>query len=297
MSTINRIQTILNNTKYTWERLAKEINIDLNRINIIKNGKAEFTNEELIKIINLFGNTITLDYLIRGFEYSSEVSRFINDLKPSFITYVQEYLLKCKEIVNEVGLTKYIDLLIPTYIENPRDRIVRSHRGEYLAFSGGVFLNETIFHYQNILRPYIDFEKLLSLNNYEIYTKLKSYPRTLGQMIFWSKNQQSADYLEELISIRKKYSSSDNFSREEAVPPLKIENILQIEKLTDINFFIEAIKAPDWHAGNALYTINENNPNYWKIVKIYLDNGAYLTKEGKKDVIKTMMLRKLTELS
>ncbi len=291
MNTFERINEILEKIRISWDKLGLRTGIASKRIQILKDRREPFTTDELTSICNFLGPTFTLDYLIRGTDHSGQIARYIkNDLKPSQEQFIEEFLLKCEEIIDEANLSKFKDMLMPTYIQNRSEWIRDNRSGEYNAFRGGCFLSLRYYHIQNIYRPYIDIEKVLKLNNYEIYNKLKNYPRTEGQMRHLLKKNNNEFGLKMLKPI------DGEFGKEMDTPPLSSEDIYSLNEVNQVEFFQEIIGTKDWYPGSALYKISESNPNYWNIVKLFLVHGAYLTKEGEKDVIKTMMLKRLAGL-
>lgn len=293
MNTFERINEILEKIRMSWEKLGLRTGIPSKRMQILKERHEPFTTDELTSICNFLGPTFTLDYLIRGTDNSGEIARYIkNDLKPSQEQFIEEFLLKCEEIIDEANLSKFKDILMPTYIPNRKEWIRDTNTGEYNAFKGGCFLSLRYYHIQNIYRPYIDIEKLLKLNNYEIFTKLKNYPRTEGQMRHLLKKSKND------LGLKMLYKVDGAFGEEMDIPPIRAADIFSLNEVIHvrIEFFQEIIGGKDWNPGSALYKISESNPNYWNIVKLFLVNGAYLTKEDKKDVVKTMMLKRLAGL-
>ncbi len=290
MTTYDRINEILKKTRMSWEKLGLKTGIATKRIQVLKDGREQFTTDELSSICSFFGESITLDYLIRGIDYSGEIASYIKGLKPSNEQYIEDFLAKCEEVIMETGLMKYKDLLIPKFYSNWKEK---REINNYKPFQGGIFLFDEYFHYQEIYKPYIDLKKLIALDNYEIFSKLKNYPRTNGQMRHLLKINKNDEGLKTLSN----FGSSSDFGREIDVPKLRANDIFSSNEVTQIEFFEEIINAEDWDPSTALYFIKESNPNYWNIVKLYLNHGAYLTKEGKKDVIKTMMLKRVAGIN
>lgn len=262
MSSVMLLKEIMSKTSLTVEKLAIRANIDLKTLTNFLNEKTKLDIEDYMKISQFFN--LSLDTLVTG--KPTEHDKYtISKLEPSVYEVIEEYLEKCKKIITEAGLEKHAEKLLPIaqYAEK---------RGtEYFnGFIGGVFLNDERHIWKDAYMPYINIEAVLSLDDYDIYTKLKDYPRTFGQLRY--KLTQMNDQ-KGLKATEPKDLSSNDWTSMNAVPALKFKDIIN---LTDVRFFHEV--NIEKNLTSVLYSINSNNKSYWKIINILLDKGAYLVK-------------------
>lgn len=252
----------MNKTSLTVEKLATRANIDEKALTDFLSEKTKLDIEDYMKISQFFN--LSLDTLVTG--KPTENDKYtISNLKPSDSEVIEEYLEKCKKIITEAGLEKHMDKLLPKaqYVE------IRGAE-RFNRFIGGVFLNDKQHFWKGAYTPYISIEAVLALDDYDIYTKLKDYPRTFGQLRY--KLTQMND-LKGLKATEQKNLSSNDWTRMEAVPALKFKDITN---LTDVRFYHEVNIENE--ESTVLYSINPNNKSYWKIIDVLLDKGAYLVK-------------------
>jgi hypothetical protein len=140
-------------------------------------------------------------------------------------------------------------------------------------FTGGVFLcnKECSYHWDDIYMPYIDIKTLLDKDDYELYSKLKKYPRTFGQMRYYL--TQIGDQ-KGLKATEPKDRSSNDWLNVRAVPSLEFK---EINHLSDVRFYQE-VDLSRLGLSSLLYEIKDDNSNYWKVIDYLLEQGAYLVK-------------------
>lgn len=209
------------------------------------------------------------------------------ELEPKLDDKAVEYIGKCEKIIKDLGLIKYSNILLPKATPNISGTNV---------FSGGIFRSdeyewlETYGPY-----PYIDLKKLLALDDFAIYEKFKDYPRNFSHVLYFLEQRgENAT----AVDLKKKYSASSTFKQ---IPPLKFDDI---KSTTDLKFF-ETAQYDEKELGYILNQIPLTNKSYWKICKLLLNKGAYISKminytdrQGaimEKDTVATMMLKSLTD--
>lgn len=262
MSSVMLLKEIMNKTSLTVEKLATRANIDEKTLTDFLSEKTKLDIEDYMKISQFFN--LSLDTLVTG--KPTEHDKYtISKLEPSGYEVIEEYLEKCKKIITESGLEKHADKLLP------KAQYAEKRGTEYFSgFIGGVFLNDEPHIWKDAYTPYICIEAVLALDDYDIYTKLKDYPRTFGQLRY--KLTQMNDQ-KGLKATEPKNRSSSDWTRMNAVPALEFKDIAN---LTDVRFYHEVnIENKE---STVLYSINPNNKSYWKIIDLLLVKGAYLVK-------------------
>lgn len=169
----------------------------------------------------------------------------------------------------------------------------RPEYGEHVTnLSGGVFKGDHYWEWQNVITPYIDREKLIALDNFDIYEKLKDLPTSYGEVRFLAKKYNRQD----ILTLMPEDYSSD-FYRDRDIQPLSANDI---KGCTDIGFYKELSKAGQIELNSALNELCEDNENFWLIVKCLIENGAvkliplydacYETNQYVPDVLVTKLL-------
>ena len=247
---------------FTQEDLATKLNISDKVVSKWECGESTPQLEYITDLSKLYG--VSTDYLIKGVA-SSEDNRIINR-PPTGEEKADEFIQQCWNIVKSKKLEKFKDLLLPKKVfETQRQKFI----GSFLRLEGGIFKCKDYYHWQNVVMPYLDLDKLLKLDNFDIYEKFKDYPSTYGELRYLAKQNNDTELLEKLPS-----NNLNDFYCDKPIKPYSY-TAEQIQGLTDIRFYENMDTSNGtYKISCALEKLEPTNPNYWKIVEILINKGA-----------------------
>jgi len=289
MDTAQRVIQLIEKKRLSVNKAANLIGLKESNLQSLFDGRYVLSTDDLVKISEYFN--VSLDYLLKGTMNLSD-KETVEALVPDENQYAEDYIALCKLTIQKCGLHRFEKILVPEPIFYEKKGV--SH---FVNFQGGVFLNKTRAQWVDCYVPYLDYDKLISLDNVEIYQKLKDYPRTLGQLKYALRKINDLEGLKLLDNRINMYDKT----KEEPIPLLSIDDAL---KMSDIWFFEYISKnLNDQTKPIILYKIKKENPNYWAIMSMLIDNGAYLVRAIEnnfhgnlvqiEDVPATKMLKKL----
>lgn len=246
MSSVSLLKEIMNKTSLTTEKLAKRANVDEKALDDFLNERTKLDIEDYMKVGKFFN--LSLDTLVTG--NPTEQDKYtISKLGPSVNEMLENYLDKCKKIIIDAGFEHQLDEFLPKpiYMEKRGVTFVKE-------FTGGIFYtndtNTPMYYWYKQDTPIIDMNIILEKDDYDLFEKLRRYPA-----VFMEKKRAG-------IGSRKELFSKLNFE--------------DIVNLSDVRFFKEF----DLSQGlsSVLYQIKDSNKNYWEIIHVLLEKGAYLEK-------------------
>jgi plasmid maintenance system antidote protein VapI len=289
MDTAQRVVQLIEKKRLSVNKAANLIGLKESNLQSLFDGKYVLSTDELVKISEYFN--VSLDYLLKGTMNLSD-KETVEALVPDENQYAEDYIALCKLTIQKCGLQRFEKILVPEPVFYEKKGV--SH---FVNFQSGVFLNKTRAQWVDCYLPYLDYDKLISLDNVEIYQKLKDYPRTLGQLKYALRKINDIKGLKLLDNRINMYDKT----KEEPIPLLSIDDAL---KMSDIWFYEYISKnLNDQTKSVILYKIKKENPNYWAIMSMLIDNGAYLVRAIEnnvygnlvqiEDVPATKMLKKL----
>lgn len=250
----------------TQEELAKKLNISDKVISKWECGESIPQLEFISQLSNLYN--ISLEYLING--NPSEKDKTILNRKPTTGEYADIFLKQCLDIIKDNKLERYKNILLP----QKNIGSAQINYGEHVtSLSGGIFKANKYWEWQNIVTPYIDTDKLIKLDNYEIYEKLKHLPTTYGEVRYLAKIKNDEETLK-----RMPQNHSSDFYHDR---PIQNYTAKQIQGCKDVKFYINLKSKSDCQdcleeepLNYALEHLEPTNPNYWEIVEILIKRGA-----------------------
>ena len=255
----DRIVKLRNLLRLTQQDLSEKIHISDKVISKWECGESEPSLADTKSLAEFF--KVSMDYLASGIVSPSD--KLVLERKPTTGELADDFLKQCWEIIKIKNLQKYKDILLPKKVIGR----ARPEYGEHVTnLSGGVFKGDHYWEWQNVITPYIDRKKLIALDNFDIYEKLKDLPTSYGEVRFLAKKYNRQD----ILTLMPENHSSD-FYYDRDIQPLSAKDI---KGCTDIGFYKELSKAGQNELNSALNELCEDNENFWLIVKCLIENGA-----------------------
>ncbi len=281
------LKEIMNKLYMSVDELSSKSGVSLENLNDFLNEDKELNTKDFLSLSKLFN--ISMEALVTGELLDDGDKISYHHLTPSEDKHIELFINKCRKVVEQSNLIKYSELLMPKPSFNSKRR--------FLSFEGGVFSSTG---WRECYIPYVDIEKVISLDIYDIFDKFKNHPRTYGQMIHYLKEKGDVAGLKHL---EKRNLGSSDWTTVQPIPPILFNDIV---KCTDIRFF-ESIEYSVRDLTHVLYRIDSTKPSYWQICKFLLDKGATLqryTEFGEngsyreaKDTPATMMFEYIVNLN
>lgn len=229
--------------------------------------------EDANRICEFFG--VTTEYLIKGI-ISQEDKR---TLERSLSTgeMADDYIKKCNQIIKGAGLQEYKETLLPkkegsVYRKNPDNRGGRNaypYELEYIdSIVGGVFGKTRRVGNREVVEPISKSDlrdceprpnpkSIIAVDNYLIYEKFAQISSDVGEY----KIQRDDIKGKNDIRFYQKF----------------IEQCMETK--TQINAYRQEVLVNDVHLlSSVLGDLDPSLPNYWEIVILLIDNGAFIKK-------------------
>lgn len=255
----DRIIKLRNLFRLTQQELSKEIHISDKVISKWERGESEPSLADTKSLAQFF--KVSMDYLASGIISSSD--KLVLERKPTTGELADDFLKQCLKIVKNKDLQKYKDILLPKKVIG---RAVPEYGEHVMSLSGGVFRGDNYWEWQNVVTPYIDRQKLIALDNFDIYDKLKDLPTSYGEVRFLAKKNNN----QEILTLMPR-DDSDDFYHDRDIRPLTAKDI---KGCTDVRFYKELAKQGKDELNTALIELDAYNKNFWEIVKCLIENGA-----------------------
>ena len=267
----DRLIFLRTKARLTQAQLAEKISISDKVISKWENGDSEPSIDQLRAVAKIY--KVSFDYLIEG--KTNEYDNLIINREPTEDEYADDFIQQCYEIIKAKKLLQYKDLLIPKKgAENPHAQWVGLQRGRVKKqiLSGGVFHVDNWWEWKNVYMPFIDIEKLLALNNYDIYVSMIDLPATFGEMRYQMKQKNDTEGLK--LTTPKDRSSND-WTFEQPKPKLHSSQVKHLSDARFVKLFKNEVDLNEWLAG-----LSPSNSNYWGMIKALIENGAVCMKES-----------------
>lgn len=275
----DRIVKLRNLYRLTQQDLSLEIHVSDKVISKWERGESEPSLSDVRLLSDVF--KVSIDYIVNGVPSSSD--KLILEKKPTTEELADDFINKCWEIIKSKGLQKYKEMLLPRKSIGDNNlgnsglnkyshagvlnlNSFKRHNNKSFCLTGGVFKTDNLWEWKNVVTPYIDRKKLIALDNFNFYDKLKDLPTSYGEARFLAKQNNRQD----ILNLMPENHSSD-FYHDRKIKPLSANDI---KGATDIMFYKELVKSGQNELNIALNELNENNKNFWEIVKVLISNGA-----------------------
>lgn len=261
----DRLIFLRTNARWTQAQLAEKISISDKVISKWENGDSEPSIDQLHSVAKIY--KVSFDYLIEG--KANEYDNLIINRELTTGEMADDFLAQCCEIIKAKKLINYKEKLLPKKVIGR----AKPEYGEHVTkLTGGVFHADNWWEWQKVYMPFIDVNKLLSLNNYDIYIALIDLPATFGEMRYQMKQKNDAEGLKKTTP---KDSSSNNWTREAPKPKLHSSQVKHLSDARFVKLFKNEVDLNEWLAG-----LSPSNSNYWGMIKALIENGAVCMKES-----------------
>lgn len=253
METIgSRIIKLRKIKQLTQSQLAEKLKISEKVISNWECGATTPSLEDITAIKSYFN--VSLNYLVDGTITDDDKIALTPNVAVAELKV--NWIKKCLKFINNANLKKYTDIIFP---QNEREEFLSedikypSPFSNIAMFSAGVFIPGAI-EYDEFGIPEISiaihFNKLLALDNYQLYDELTKYKFPI---------------------MENNPSVKNAFQKRELFAPICAKDIFG---LTDVRFYEKLSNQQE--VQNALDDIDKQNPNIWHIIKILIEKGAYI---------------------
>lgn len=268
----------------TQRQLAEQIHLSDKVISKWENKESKPNLEDVTTLSQYFG--VTLDYLISGKPTTQDAQvLFKQPTQEELIADAkEEFIKKCNVIIRNNNLYKYKDKIFPE--KRCKDYLMTHIPIDYADI--GIFhplvIKET--------EPYeigINLKALLSFKDYTLFEKIIALNLPLCDkytvLDFFKKNRISEKDIHGFTDVRFYAFLSDQEILIKQSYERLILNLDERERERTDAFEDLKINHKEWLEepykkilNEALEKLERENPNYWKIVKLLIENGAFVQK-------------------
>lgn len=206
----DRLIFLRTKARLTQAQLAEKISISDKVISKWENGDSEPSIDQLRAVAKIY--KVSFDYLIEG--KANEYDKLIINRELTTGEMADDFLAQCYEIIKAKKLLNYKEQLLPKKVIGR----AKPEYGEHVTeLTGGVFRASKWWEWQKVYTPYLDINKLLLLNNYDIYVSMIDLPATFGEMRYQMKQKNDTEGLK---ATAPKDRSSNDWTSERPKPKL-----------------------------------------------------------------------------